>query len=43
MLKKQEIALLTRNAIASKAACNEVLQNFHHLSLTSMRKIQALC
>ena len=28
MLKKQEIALLTRNAIASKAACNEVLQNF---------------
>lgn len=28
MLNKQEIALLTRNSIASKAACNEVLQNF---------------
>lgn len=28
MLNKQEIALLTQNTIASKAACHEVLQNF---------------
>lgn len=28
MLNKDEIALLTRNSIASKDACNDVLQNF---------------
>ena len=28
MLDQKEIILLTRNSIASKAACNEVLQNF---------------
>ena len=28
MLDKQEIALLTKNSIASKAASKEILQNF---------------